>query len=315
MNSWEFRPVPFKFQLSDRTLFSVSVPMQVKSFGLVGDVESLEAQPPSEPLVQGSQGFSLRAVPVATTLPVISQVKHYIRYVPLQYRHYYIDLRQSFDDYQARFSSKTRSTINRKVKKYARENGGKIEYKHYQTPDEMHEFFPLARQVSGKTYQEKLLDAGLPNDDKFLDHIVALAKEGNVRAYILFQDEQPISYLCCPAKGDVLVYAYQGYDPDYMKLSVGTVLQWLALEQLFDEGRFKIFDFTEGESAHKRTFATHDLHCANMFFLKRTLRNRVLVRMHAVVNRLFEGAGSLLERWGLKGKIKKLLRFGYRPQR
>lgn len=313
MNSWEFRPVPFKFQLSDRTLFSVSVPMQVRSYGLVDDVAPLtETQPPSDALVQGSQGFSLRSVPITASLPVISQVKNYIRYVPLQYRHYYIDMRQSFEDYKARFSSKTRSTINRKVKKYARENGGKIAYKHYQTPAEMQEFFPLARQVSGKTYQEKLLDAGLPNDDKFLDHLVQLAKEDNVRAYILFQDAQPISYLCCPAKDDVLVYAYQGYDPDYMKLSVGTVLQWLALEQLFDEGRFKIFDFTEGESEHKRTFATHDLRCANMFFLKRTLRNRLLIRLHAMVNRLFEVTGSLLERWGLKGKIKKLLRFGYR---
>ncbi|QJQ07721.1 GNAT family N-acetyltransferase [Undibacterium piscinae] len=47
----------------------------------------------------------------------------------------------------------------------------------------------------------------------------------------------------CPIVDDALIYAYLGYDPDYLKLSVGTVLQWLALQDMFAETRFKIFDF------------------------------------------------------------------------
>lgn len=310
MSSWEFRPVPFKFQLSDRTLFSVSVPLQVKAYRLTDNMTPLaQLLPPSDALAQGSQGYSLRSVPVTDVQPTISRVQGYIRYVPLQYRHYYIDLKQSFEEYQSTFSSKTRSTINRKVRKYAKANQDRVEWKSYRTPAEMREFFPLARQVSAKTYQEKLLDAGLPDSDEFLEHILSMAAQDNVRAWILFQGDRPVSYLCCPANDGVLVYAYQGYDPDYMQLSVGTVLQWLALEQLFEETRFSIFDFTEGESQHKRLFATHDLQCVNVFFLKNTLRNHLLVRMHSMMNNLFEAAGALLDRWGVKSRIKKLLRF------
>ena len=42
----------------------------------------------------------------------------------------------------------------------------------------------------------------------------------------------------------IVDYAYLGYDPDYLHLSVGTVLQWLALDSLFAERRFRFFDFT-----------------------------------------------------------------------
>jgi hypothetical protein len=73
-----------------------------------------------------------------------------------------------------------------------------------------------------------------------------LAAGGQVRAYLLFDGERP--YLYCPVQGDVVIYRYLGYDPDYARMSVGTVLQWLALEELFREARFRMFDFTEGES-------------------------------------------------------------------
>ena len=118
------------------------------------------------------------------------------------------------------------------------------------------------------------------------------------------------AYLYCPALDGALVYAYLGYDPEYMKLSVGTVLQWLALEQIFAEGRFTCFDFTEGQSDHKRLFATHEMRCANVMFLKRSLWLSLLVRVHAWTDRLSSAAGALAARWGVKSRLKRMLRFG-----
>ena len=90
--------------------------------------------------------------------------------------------------------------------------------------------------MAKKTYQEKLLDAGIPESERFVREMESLAAQDQVRAYILFDRERPVSYLYCPVEDGTLIYAYLGYDPDYMKLSVGTVLQWLAVEQLFGEG-------------------------------------------------------------------------------
>jgi CelD/BcsL family acetyltransferase involved in cellulose biosynthesis len=310
MTAGACRDYALKYQLSDWTVFSVSLPLQMSSVK-VAERAPPERQPgpPDSPLAAGSEGFLVRALPIAEALSPIGAAGDYLRYVQLQYRHCIIDFRSSFEEYQKKFSSKTRSTINRKVRKFAEHSGGMLSWKTYRTVDELREFLPLAREVAKKTYQEKLLDAGIPESEWFVREMESLAAQDNVRAYILFDRERPVSYLYCPVEDGTLIYAYLGYEPDYMKLSVGTVLQWLALEQMFAEGCFRFFDFTEGESEHKRLFATHEMLCANVLFLRNTLKNRMLAHGHWWIGRFSGWLGDTLERFGIKAKVKRFLRF------
>ena len=310
MTRWQSRSVPLKFQLSDWTLFSVSIPLQVRSERVLVPMQPVdEPGPPAGELMEGSQGFLIRGLPISRELPPISRTGDYLRYVPLQYQHCYIDLGQSFESYQKRFSSKTRSTINRKIRKYAEHCGGTIPWKMYKEPGEMRDFFRLARAVSKLTYQERLLDAGIPESEDFIRQAELLAADQKVRAYILFDGERPVAYLYCPVEDGILKYAYQGYDPDYMNMSVGTVLQWLAVEQLFDEARFRYFDFTEGQSDHKRLFATHQQQCANVFLVKKSIFNTAVIYAHLAMDRFSKWLGAMLDRWGVKARIKRFLRF------
>ncbi len=234
----------------------------------------------------------------------------YLCYIPSQYPRYYIDMHQSFAEYKGKFSSKTRSTLNRKVRKYAEHCGGNISWKAYKAPGEMAEFFGLARAVSRITYQEKLLDAGLPDSEEFLEQMDQLAQQGRVRGFILFHQDQPVSYLYCPISNDVLIYAFLGYDPSYMNFSVGTILQWLALEHLFEENAFRFFDFTEGQSEHKKLFATHSIQCANVFFLRSNLRNMCLLHAQKAVDHFSKSTGDKLDQLGIKVAVRRLIRFG-----
>lgn len=303
------REVPFKFQLSDWTLFQTSIPLQFRSIGLAeaGSPESIKI-PGEDQLTPGSQGFALRRLPVDEALPRLGRSGPFLRYVPLQYQHCYIDLNTSFEEYQKKFSSKTRSTINRKIRKYAEHCGGALKWHSYRSLDEVPAFFQLARAVSKLTYQEKLLDAGLPDTPEFMESARALAASGQLRAYVLFDGERPVSYLYCPVQDGVAIYAYLGYDPAYMHLSVGTVLQWLALEEMFNEGGLRYFDFTEGQSDHKRLFATHQRQCAHVFLVRSTLRNAAIVRGHALMDRFSVWAGQTLDRYGVKAKVRRLIR-------
>ena len=309
MSEWKLQPVPFKFQLSDLTLFSVSIPLQVRSEQpLEQTAPNDKPVPPGDELIEGSQGFLIRGMHIASELPSISQIGDYLCYIPLQYRRCFIDLGLSFEDYQKTFSSKTRSTIKRKVRKYAQHCGGTVPWAVYKTPTELREFFRMAREVSRLTYQERLLDCGLPDSEEFIQRAESLAAEERVRAYLLFDDDRPISYLYCPVVNGVVIYSHLGYDPSYMKMSVGTVLQWMALEQLFSEGRFRYFDFTEGESPHKRLFATHEKWCANVILARRTWRNTTIIHGHELMNRASNRLGVVLDRLGLKAKIKRIMR-------
>jgi len=213
----------------------------------------------------------------------------------------------AFDDYLAKFSAKTRSTLKRKVRRFldAGSGNGIREYKH---PEEMEEFLQHARAISKNTYQERLFDAGIPSRPEFLSELQTRAESNQVRAYLLFFENEAVAYLCCPAQGGVLLYSYLGYTPAYSDYSPGTVLQYLAFELLFRERQFTYFDFTQGQGDHKRFFGTHNVPCADVLYFRKTYAARFWVLLHATVDMLSAQIGKTLDKLGLKTKIKRLVR-------
>ena len=229
------------------------------------------ALPALPPLGARSDGYLIVSLPEASLQPLLhGELRPFVRH---RYRRSYVALEGSFDNYLGSFSGKSRSTLKRKVRKLADRSGGTIDVRHYRTREEMAEFYRHARAVSAMTYQERLLDAGLPQGPDFLEELSARAARDEVRAWLLFLDGVPISYLYAPAEGATLIYDSLGYDPDFASFSPGTVLQFEALRQLFDEGRFRLFDFTEGEGQHKSLFASGSAPCVDLLLLRPTPGN------------------------------------------
>jgi len=231
-----------------------------------------------------------------------------LRYVESRFRRRFIDLTTGFDTYLSKFSSKTRSTFRRKMKKFCEASSGSIEWRAYRSASEMQVFHTEARRISRRTYQEKLFDAGLPEGAEFVTRMLARARSGLVRGFILFLRGEPVAYLYLPISDGRVIYGYLGFDPAYASLSPGTVLQLLALETLFAERVHRIFDFTEGEGEHKRMFATHEHLCGNVFYLRPTSRNRAVVRLHIASRRLSSFVDRQLLRRDLKVRLKHYLR-------
>jgi hypothetical protein len=157
-----------------------------------------------------------------------------IRYVVAQYRHLYVDITGSFEQYLQKFSSKTRWTLRKKLKKFM-ETAGAGAYREYRDPRAMWEHCSLAGAVSGKTYQQKLLDAGIPQQEDFVLELERLAERGAVRGYILLHGGVPASYALCHAYSDTLTYDKTGFDPQFAHLHPGTVLIYLIVQGLFAE--------------------------------------------------------------------------------
>lgn len=246
--------------------------------------------------------------PLAPTEPLLDIASNHIRYIENSFRRSFIDMRTDFNSYMSQLSSKTRSTMGRKVRKFEKASGGDIKWSVYQSVPEMDRFHSLARKISKLTYQEKLFDAGLPVDKSFITEMHGNAKADTVRGFILFFADKPISYLYLPIKGERVIYGYLGFDPTFAKYSPGTVLQLLALEYLFSESRYQFFDFTEGEGTHKSTFSTHEQYCGNVYYLRKNLRNIALVRLHCMIRGLSQYADSILIKTGLKRGLRRFLR-------
>lgn len=236
--------------------------------------EALSGELPRLPaLSDEADGYLITSLPAALVETLHGAHPELKPFVRQRYPRSYASLEQGYDAYFAGFSAKSRSTLKRKLRKAAERCGGSLDLRCYRSPEEIREFYRHARTVSARTYQEKLLDAGLPAGEEALTRMCERAGHDEIRGWVLFFDGQPVSYLHAPAEGDTLVYAHLGYDPAFAEYSPGTVLQLEAMRQLMTQDRFRRFDFTEGDGQHKRQFATGALDCVDLLMVRKTLPN------------------------------------------
>ncbi len=274
------QPITLKFQVGAHTLWTAR--RHLRRVPLSLDAALAGRAPALPPLAPGEQGYLLTSAPTAA----LPEPPGFLRHVRQRYARYWIDLAAGEAAWWAGLSANARSQLKRKEKKLL---GLGATIRRFRTPDEIAAFHPLARAVSARTYQERLLASGLPADPAPL---LALAAADQVRAWLLELDGGAVAYLCCTADGATLRYDHLGHLPDAAAYAPGTVLQMSALRDLFAEGRWERFDFTEGEGQHKRQLASAGVECADLLLLRPTLANRALI----AAMRTFDAAVTLLKR-------------------
>lgn len=298
------RVVPLKFMIGARTLFAAERRLIRVALSLAeARAGVLPALPP---LPADADGYVVTSLPEAL-LPQLDRQRGGA-FVRQLYTRHWLDFAGGFDAWFATLSSNARQGLRRKARKLAGESGGGLDIRRFRTPAELQAFHAIARTLSQRTYQERLLDSGLPQDAAFVATMLSLAAANQVRAWLLYVAGKPVAYLYCPAQGDTLIYAHVGHDPAFNELSPGAVLQLEAMRDLFTEGRFASFDFTEGEGQHKRQFASGGIACADVLLLRPTLANRGLL----AALRGFDGAMALAKRVvqhsGLEKRVRALRR-------
>lgn len=300
------QPTPIRFTLGSRHLLSVPRQLVPLAFSLEDVLGSRMPLLPSGD--EQSDGLRVLSVPLSMVGDIVRHFPDHVMGGRQDYRRYYIDMAGDYDEYLARFSGKTRSTLRRKQRKLADEFGGTLEVTEHRTPAEIEAFLQQALPLSARTYQARLLDAGLPEDDISQTTMLAKAEAGEMRCYLLRARGKAIAYLSLPVEGETLVYAHLGYDPDWAQFSPGTVLQMHALESLFAEQRYRWFDFTEGEGAHKAMFGTGSVECASFLLLKGDVSNRLLLGSLAAFDGSVAAAKALARKSGALAHARKLLR-------
>lgn len=298
--------VAVPFTLGSRRLFTVPRELAAVRYSLADLLaDTAGAEQLGAPV---GDGWTIGSAPLSLLDHVAKALPDYTVGGLQTYRRHYIAMDGGFENYMERFSPKTRSTLRRKQRKLDKEADGTMEIAAFRTPQEIAAFYDEAVPLSRRTYQARLLDAGLPDTAADRAEAASLAARDRVRAYLLRVHGKAIAYLFLPIEGDTLVYAHLGYDDDHAKLSPGTVLQLVALEQLFAEDRYRYFDFTEGEGAHKAMFGTDHVEACSFLLLKPSLSNRTLLGGLAAFDQSVATAKRVLEATGGTARLRKLLR-------
>lgn len=300
------QPVALRIEIAGRTIGHVRRRLRVVPHGLDA---VLSERGGDAMLPAGRDGWLLRSLPAGRLPALRAQMQDWLVAVRQDYPRHYIAMEHaSFDDWWQGFSSKTRSTLSRKARRLAEHFNGRFTVRSYRTAEEIAEFMAIAGDLSDRTYQARLMQAGLPTGAADIAQAVAAAADDNIRAFLLYAGGRAIAYLYLPIERDVLVYAYLGYDPDFAELSPGTVLHVEAMRALFAEKRFRAFDFTEGDGAHKAQFGRATIACADVLVLRRTFRNRVTLAAMQGIDSAASHGKAVLDHLGLRAKVKALIR-------
>lgn len=274
--------VPLRFRIGARTL--LSIPRRLVRVRATLEQVMAGSAPPLPPA--SGDGYLVASLPEAAPLPDAAGLVPPVRQ---RRRRYHADLWVGHEAWLAGMSGSARQSPGRKSRKLLADT----RVTRHRTPAELDTFHPAGRAVSRLTYQERLLDAGLPDTPAFRAPAAARPGRDEVRAWLLWSGDRPVAYLYGAAEGSALRYDHVGHDPAWSDRSPGTVLHAEAMRDLFGERRFRWFDCTEGEGRHKPAFATGSTPCLDVLLLPPTLADAALSAGPAG----FDGAVAAAKRW------------------
>lgn len=304
------RPVAMRFQLGEIRLhrWTPSLALIYQPRDRACRAQALRQTLPQS-LPPAADGVIIRGVRPEEFAPGIRLGKSAVQYVPRHSTTHLVELSGTFEDYLAtQFSAKTRQNLKRSVRKLKALNDDQPLLEVVTEPEHILGFLSEAAAISEQTFQTRLLDVGLLDTPRRREHLHKTAMSGDARGYLLRLQGQAIAFAWCRHRAGRLVYDIIGYLPQHAQHSPGTVLLYLILEDLFNAGKYEALDFGVGEAQYKSMFATREEVLADVFLLRNTVRNTVMLWLYDRLLSLSIGLSHLLDRIGIKALVKRLVR-------
>lgn len=253
-------------------------------------------------------GYQLRRTAVDRFPRGVSRQGEWLCYSPRQECLYFVNLAGSFDAYLQLRSPKSRQNLKRSVKRFADKNPEGFQI--FTQPESMAEFHSAAVSISQQTYQTFMLNAGLPDTPEYLSLMQRKALQGDARGYLLRENNRPVAFAWCTGQNDAVTYQIVGYLPEYAAMSPGTVLLYLIIQDLFAQGKYRLFDFGPGSAFYKEFFSTDKIEFADSYLLRPDLKNSSKLWLLWKTECFSSVIGKILDQLGLKKKIRILMRKG-----
>lgn len=226
------------------------------------------------------------------------------------FEHHCIKMPATLDEYLHQLSGRSRQNLLRAERNLSKDMEEKVRLERFSDASGVERFVADATRISRKTYQWNLLGLGLRDSEGLARQLAYEAERGLLRNYILYCRDDPVAFMIgAQEPGATYYYIDVGFDPDYAKWSVGSMLQLKVLRDLFaSPGTPVLFDFSTGEGQHKARFGNFSRPEANVMLLPKTMRMRATSMAYASTERLSTAGATMLDRMGLKAKIKKFIR-------
>jgi len=216
-------------------------------------------------------------------------------------------LSDTFDDYMGKFSAKHRKNLRRSIRLFQETAPGDVETVRFTRPDQVDAFVAQAAEISRKTYQWNLLGLGLRSAEETKRYLSFLAHNGWLRCYLLLRKDTACAFVIGFQYGSRYYLDDMGYDPAWREYSVGKILQLEIVQDLFACNRPEVYDLGE-YGAHKEELGTETYAQGKMLLFRRGAYTGIVRAGHRGCQGGTRIASTLLSRFGLKKRLKKIIR-------
>lgn len=94
----------------------------------------------------------------------------------------------------------------------------------------------------------------------YSDLIKSLIHDEKAHISLLILDEVVIAFIFCLTNGKVLIDWIPAFDPAFSRYSLGIVQYKMLFEDICNQGKYKLFDYSKGSSVYKRKWAKEETH-------------------------------------------------------
>ncbi len=216
-------------------------------------------------------------------------------------------LKGSFETYMQKFSARSRRNRLHEIKRL-RERGN-VELVRATRESHVNAYLAAFTEVSRKSWQYKRLGWGIgaADPDVVRSKLIFLAQHGWLRAYLLTCGGEACSFILGWQYASRFYAAAIGFDPSWASYRVGTVLQLLVLEDLYKENTPELYDFATF-AEYKAQFSTESYLEASVWLFRRRVYPVLVDSVHRMFDRTSMKTGAILNRFGLKAKVRHLMR-------
>lgn len=216
-------------------------------------------------------------------------------------------LQDTYQEYAATMSGKTRNTLKRRRDKLAKAVGGDLQLVRVTRPDQVEYFLGAVDRIFRQTWQAATF--GTRQRDAAADVAVlkGIAEGGWLRSYLLVAGGEPVAFLIGYQYDGVYHFEEPGYDTRWSPLAPGTVLNSLMIADLFEWNQPRVLDFGFGDNQYKRVFGNQESQVCSTH-LAHSFGWRAVLRLQRDLNAIEHGVRSVLKRFGLDDCARRLVR-------
>lgn len=181
---------------------------------------------------------------------------------------------------------------------------GQVEVKCYHAEKDLDYVIDTAAQISASTYKNAL-EAGFVDDSVTSSLLHQAARDGWLRAYILYANHEPCAFEYGVKYGTTFFADYMGYDPNLKAVSPGTILWVKVIEMLSEDPDVHLLDYGVGSAAYKERFGTESWPKASIYIFAPRFYPVCINILRTLILGLNSALEYILNKAGFVGWVKR----------